>query len=417
MLKNNEYDVVVIGAGASGMMAAGRAGELGKKVLLIERNDVPGKKLLITGKGRCNLTNTGDLNEFVESFGKNGRFLYRAFSEFFNQELIEFFKKYGVETKVERGGRVFPISDDSNDIVRALEKYLKNSGVAVRYNSRLKDVFVKENSVIGIKLHDETVIRAPKAVVATGGLSYPATGSTGDGYELARKLAHTVVEPRASLVPLETTENFIKDIQGLSLKNVEVSLYSNNKKIDSEFGEMLFTHFGISGPTVLKISNKAVVCLDKKEKVEVSINLKPKLDREILDKRLIREFEENSLKSIKNVMKNLLPQSLIPVFIKLLALPEDKKCNQINSNERTKITGLLMDLRLHIKKARPISEAIITKGGIALNEIDPHTMESKIIKGLYFCGEIIDIDGCTGGYNLQAAFSTGYLAGTYVVKL
>jgi hypothetical protein len=416
MAINNEYDVVVIGAGASGMMAAGRAGELGAKTLLLERNDVPGKKLLITGKGRCNITNIEDLKQFVENFGKNGKFLYRAFTEFFNQDLIELFNNFGVEVKTERGGRVFPVSDEAKDIVEALEQYVLANKVSIKYRSRVKEIFIKENSVVGLKLHDGSTIKTQKVILATGGLSYSLTGSTGDGYEIARMLGHEIVELKPSLVPLETTENFLKEIQGLSLKNVEVSIIANGKIIASEFGEMLFAHFGISGPVILSMSSKASDALFKKEKVEISINFKPKLSLDTIDKRLIREFEDNKLKSIKNVLKNLLPQSIIPVFVRLSGIAEDKQCSQISSKEREKLLKLLTDFRMNIKSTRPIDEAIVTKGGVVLSQINPHTMESKLIKGLYFCGEVIDIDGLTGGYNLQAAFSTGRLAGTYAAE-
>jgi len=415
------YDVVVIGGGAAGIVAAGRAAQGGAKVLLLERNRSLGKKLLITGKGRCNITNIGEIADFIENYGKNGKFLYRAFSEFFNQDLISFFERYGVETKVERGGRVFPATDNSQTVLTALQKYLADNGAAVRYDSRVAEIVVSERTgsdkkntkleVKGIKLKGGDIVESGRVVLATGGLSYPLTGSSGDGYEMAHRLGHTIAPLRPALVPLETKRNFVKELQGLSLKNVEASILVNKKKVASEFGEMLFTHFGISGPIILKLSGLVCEYLESGAEVLISINFKPALDQGTLTGRLLREFKASGRKALSTVIKNLLPQKLAPIFVELAGIEGNKKCSQVTAAERNRILELLTDFRLQVKKPRPIDEAIVTRGGIALDEIDPRTMESKKVKGLFFCGEIVDIDGATGGYNLQAAFSTGFLAG------
>ncbi|MBN1622417.1 MAG: NAD(P)/FAD-dependent oxidoreductase [Endomicrobiales bacterium] len=405
------YDVIVVGGGASGMMAAGHAAENGAKALLLEKNNKLGSKLLITGKGRCNITNIGEINDFIESYGKNGRFLYRAFQTYFNYDLMGFFEKYGIKTKTERGGRVFPVSDESGSIVYALKQYLNKNNVNVKLNLGVKKINTEKNSVASVVLHNNQVIKTKNAILATGGLSYPKTGSTGDGYRFAKELGHTIEPLRPALVPLETKENFVKKLQGLSLRNVLITVFADDKEIASEFGEMLFTHFGVSGPIILKISGDVVDRLRKNENVSISINLKPALDSQMLDNRISREIRNNNRKSIKNMLKNMLPSSLIPVFLNLAGIPEHKKCNQINQKELKKIRNLIFSFKITIIKSRSIDEAIITRGGISLDQINPYTMESKIVKGLYFCGELIDIDGITGGFNLQAAFSTGYLAG------
>lgn len=414
MIRNAaDYDVIVIGGGASGMFAAGRAAESGARVLLLERNDRLGRKLGITGQGRCNLTNTDERAAFIENFGRNGRFLHRAFTELSNRDLVEFFRARGVPTKEERGGRVFPASGSSASVVRALAAYLKERGVAVVFNARAEKVVVDPASgaVAGVRVAGrDGMIAAKKVILATGGLSYPATGSTGDGYAMAAALGHTIVPPRPSLVPLETVERFPKELQGLSLENVRATALSNGKRIASEFGDMIFTHFGVSGPIVLRLSGAVVERLVRKERVELAIDLKPALDPKKLEARLIREFAGGGAKGLRTVMKNLLPRALIPVFLERSGIPGEKKCAEITAGERRALAALLKDFRLQVKRARPIAEAIITRGGVDLKEIDPRTMESKRVKGLFFCGEIIDIDGTTGGYNLQAAFSTAYLA-------
>ncbi len=418
---NKFYDVIVIGGGASGMFAAGCAAANGADTLLLERNNKLGKKLSITGKGRCNITNIGEINDFIDIYGKNGKFLYRAFTKFFNQDLIAFFNHYDVSTKVERGGRVFPVSDDSESIVNVLRKYIKTNKVILGLNLRVKEIMITDNKtgenkfgkykVKGIRLFErKEVIKTGKVILATGGLSYPRTGSTGDGYKMAEKLGHTIVPLKPALVPLETKEDFVKDLQGLALKNVSVTVFANGRKIDWEFGEMLFTHFGISGPVILKMSGLVVEHLSKNEEVSVVINFKPALDKKKLSDRFLREKKEFGLKSVSNVMKNFLPHRLVPVFLKLANVSSIKKFKQITHQEKEKIIDLLTNFKLKVTKPRPIDEAVITRGGISLNEINPYTMESKKVKGLYFCGEIIDIDGKTGGYNLQMAFSTAFLS-------
>jgi hypothetical protein len=408
-----DYDVIVIGGGASGMFAAGRAAESGARVLLLERNDRLGRKLAITGKGRCNLTNTDETAAFIESFGRNGRFLYRAFTEFSNEDLVAFFNVRGVATTEERGGRIFPSSGGSSGVVKALAAYMKEHEVSVRLYARVREIAIDRSSgaVAGVRMaNDGSLIPAPKVILATGGLSYPATGSTGDGYSMAAALGHTIVSPRPSLVPLETAERFPKELQGLSLENVRVAAFAGGKKIASEFGDMLFTHFGVSGPIILRVSGAVVEHHERKARIELSIDLKPALDEAKLEARLVREFASSGAKALRTVMKGLLPRALIPVFVERSGIPGDRKCSQITSVERRKIADLFKNFRLTVKRPRPIAEAIVTRGGIDLKEIDPRTMESKRVKGLYFCGEIVDVDGTTGGYNLQAAFSTAYLA-------
>ncbi len=410
------HDVIVIGGGASGMFAAGRAAENGSRVLLLERNDRLGRKLSITGKGRCNLTNAGEMADFIESYGRNGRFLYRALTQFSNRDLVAFFNEHGVPTTQERGGRIFPASGGSESVVNALKRYLKDCDVAVRLYARAEKILIDRaaGAVTGVAVaNDETTLEAPKVILATGGLSYPATGSTGDGYAMAKKLGHTIVSPRPALVPLETVERFPKELQGLSLENVRVTALAGGKKIASEFGDMLFTHFGVSGPIILRLSSGIVEHLDRKESVVISINLKAALDEVKLENRLIREFAGAGARSLRTVMKSMLPKALIPIVIDASGIPSDTKCSQIKSVERKKLAALLMDFRLTVKRPRSIDEAVITRGGIDLKEINPRTMESTKVKGLYFCGEIIDIDGTTGGYNLQAAFSTAYIAATH----
>ena len=408
-----DYDVIVIGGGASGMFAAGRAAESGARVLLLERNDRLGRKLAITGKGRCNLTNTDETAAFIESFGRNGRFLYRAFTEFSNEDLVAFFNVRGVATTEERGGRIFPSSGGSSGVVKALAAYMKEHAVSVRLYARVREIAIDRASgaVAGVRMaNDGSLIPAPKVILATGGLSYPATGSTGDGYSMAAALGHTIVPPRPALVPLETIERFPKELQGLSLENVRVTAFAGGKKIASEFGDMLFTHFGVSGPIILRVSGAVVEQHERKARIELSIDLKPALDEAKLEARLVREFAASGAKALRTVMKGLLPRALIPVFVETSGIPGDRKCSQITSVERKKLADLFKDFRLTVKRPRPIAEAVVTRGGIDLREIDPRTMESKKVKGLFFCGEIIDVDGTTGGYNLQAAFSTAHLA-------
>jgi predicted Rossmann fold flavoprotein len=411
------FDVAVIGGGAAGMLAAGSAAERGLRVILLERNARLGKKLGITGDGRCNLTNTDERDDFIRSFGANGRFLYRAFAAFSNHDLIAFFNGQGVATKEERGGRIFPASDRAESVIGALERYMKRHGVAVRLSSRAERIVVDAASgaVAGVRIRDrETTIGTKNVILATGGLSYPATGSTGDGYSMAKALGHTIVPPRPALVPVETAETFPKDLQGLSLSGVAVTVMSGRKRIASESGDLIFTHYGISGPVVLSLSGAIVERLDRKEPVAVSINLKPAFDRAGLEELLIREFAGSARKLIGTAMKGLVPKALVPVLLNAGGISEEKQCGRITSAERKRLAGSLADFRLTVKRPRPIDEAVVTRGGIELKEVDPRTMESRKVKGLYFCGELLDIDGSTGGYNLQAAFSTARLAAANV---
>mgnify|MGYP005839339689 CR=1 FL=1 len=392
------------------MMAAGRAAACGAPVLLLEKKDRLGLKLRITGKGRCNLTNATDMDDFVSHFGPTGRFLYRAFSRFFSAELRAFFAARGVPTVVERGQRVFPASNEARHIVDALCQYLGEHGVSIQYNTPVTQLLTKDQRIIGVQTGAGRTLHAPCVILATGGASYPLTGSTGDGYRLAAEVGHRIVPIRPALVPLETEELWAAALQGLSLRNVQVSLLLDGRPLAREFGEMLFTHFGVSGPLILTLSKRAVAALER-GRVELSIDLKPALNDEQLDQRLRRELERSGRRSFRNILKTLLPLRLRDPFIALTGIPADKPGHQITGEERQRIHRQLRDMRLTVKAPRPLSEAIVTAGGVDINEIEPRTMESKLIQGLYFCGEVIDIDADTGGYNLQAAFSTGFLAG------
>jgi len=410
--------VVVIGGGAGGILAAGRAAECGAKVVLLEKNGSLGKKLLITGKGRCNITNVAEMDTLIDAFGPTGKFLYGAFSRFSNNDLIEFLNDLGVPTKVERGGRVFPNSDQAADVVAAFERWLADKKVDVRVGQSAKHLVVSQDETTGQKKVEGAAVfggllQADAVVLATGGITYPKTGSTGDGYRMAAEVGHTIIPPTPSLSALEVQEPWVKDLQGLSLRNVAVTMYVNNAKSAQVFGEMLFTHFGVSGPIILALS-KTYARLDDKHDVVVSINLKPALDREQLDKKFVAEFIQS--KFFKNYLTELLPRTMIPVFIQLSGISADQPVNKINATQRKKIIDLLTDLRMTITRARAADEAIVTAGGVSIKEIDPRTMESKLVKGLYFCGEVIDIDAITGGYNLQAAFSTGWIAGESAAK-
>ncbi len=405
--------VIVIGAGASGMMAALTAAENGAQVMLFEKNDRPGKKMLISGKGRCNVTTDKDTNEIINSFLHNGKFLYTALNSFSNQQVKYFFEEAGVPLKVERGERVFPVSDQSKDIVNAMRRKLEDAGVDLWLNATVKEVLFEDGRAVGVQLPNGRKIEADYVIVATGGASYPGTGSTGDGYHFARKAGHTIVPLRPSLIPLECAEGYVKELQGLSLKNVTFTVETaEGKKVAQEFGEMLFTHFGVSGPIVLTQSYKAVDYWQKnKQPLLASIDFKPALSREKLDARFLREIEEQNKKQLKNSLHTLMPTKLIPVFLKRCGVSGDKVMHQITKEERLRMVDTLKDFRFTLIKARPIEEAIVTAGGVSVKEVSPKTMESKLVKGLYFTGEVLDIDGMTGGFNLQGAFSTGYLAG------
>ena len=393
------------------MMSAIRASGSGNAVTILEKKSIPGNKLLISGKGRCNLTNACDLDSFLKRFSKSGQFLRDAFKKFFNIELIDFFETRGLKLKVERQLRVFPVTDRSNHILDVLKQELRNKGVEVELRAEVKDILVKDGRVAGVVLADSRTIFADKVILATGGISYSFTGSDGSGLRMAKKLGHTVTDLRPGLVPLETKQSYPKELEGLTLKNIRVTFSCGAKKAESETGELLFTGFGVSGPLVIGLSGIVADWLSAGKVVVASIDLKPALTEEQLDKRCLREFAANSKKSIRKAMKEFLPLRLIDCFLRIADIPPDKKVGQINQKERKKLVSLLKGLKLDIIKTRPIEEAMVTRGGVSLKEIDPRTMQSRLIDGLYFAGEIIDVDADTGGFNLQAAFSTGYLAG------
>ena len=397
------------------MMAAGQASLSGAQVILIEKMERPGRKLAITGKGRCNLTNATELSEFLTHFGRNSRFLRGAFHRFFVPELLEFFRQLGIQTVTERGGRIFPINNDANEIVMALVNWAKAAGVIIRPNTRVNQLALTENRISGVIVRNSNSttekINADAVIIATGGASYPGTGSTGDGYRLAKSAGHSITPIRPALVPLVTVGNLAARLQGLSLKNVGIKVFADSRKIADEFGEMLFTHFGLSGPVILTVSKLVVDALNAKQKVRISVDLKPALDDQKLDLRLQRDFAQHGKMQFKSVLKEFLPQKLIPVCLDLIKIPPEKTCNQITTAERRRLRLWLKNFNFDISGHRGFGEAIITAGGVALNEVDSQTLQSKIVQGLYFAGEILDLDADTGGYNLQAAFSTGWLAG------
>ncbi len=415
---------IVIGGGPSGMMAAITAKKQGDEVILLEKKESLGRKLLITGKGRCNITSSLSMDEFIKNTPTNGRFLYSSFEQFTNLDIIDFLKKHGLKVKEERGNRIFPVTDKSIDVLKCFEEEIKDLKIKIEYNTKVKEILVKRENdkikVIGIKT-DKKEFFADKVVLATGGKSYPLTGSTGDGYDMAEKLGHKIVKIRPSLVPLETYNNDIcKSLQGLSLKNVKIKIadLEKNKEIYEDFGEMIFTHFGISGPIIL--SSSAHLCRYKNieeklksKKIILKIDFKPALSEEKLDARILRDFDEFKNKQFKNSLDKLLPQKLIPVVIKKSNINPLKKVNEITKEERKKLVELLKSFTLEIRDFRPIEEAIITNGGIDTKQINPKTMESKLVNGLFFAGEIIDVDSYTGGFNLQIAYSTGYVAGLH----
>ena len=410
--------VIVIGGGPAGMMAAIEAAKNNNTVTLIERMRTPGRKLSITGKGRGNLTNNADISEFIKNVPGNGKFLYSAFNRFTNKDLIAYFNSLGVDTKVERGERVFPVSDTAMSFVNALKKELQKYKVNVKVNSLVKKILTKNENdvkkVMGIQLESGEKLECDKLILATGGKSYQMTGSDGTGYKLASELGHTIVEPKGSLIPLETYEKY--DLQGLSLKNVSIKVLDGSKEIYKDFGEMLFTHFGVSGPIILSASAhilriKNLETKLKEKNVRIILDLKPALSEEKLSLRIQRDFEKFTKKQFKNSLSDLLPTKMIPEIIKMSKINPEKKVDEITKVERERLVKALKEFIITVKKFRPIDEAIITAGGISVKEINPHTMESKFISGLYFAGEIIDVDAYTGGFNLQIAFSTGYVAG------
>ena len=412
--------VIVIGGGPAGMMAAISSAEAGDKVILLEKKERLGRKLLITGKGRCNITSSLPINDFIQNIPGNGQFLYSSFKNYNNEDIIQFLKTQGLEVKEERGNRIFPITDKSLDVLNCFKKVLKELYVEIIYNTKVIEIIQKkEQEKLQVKTENNKIYEAEKVILATGGKSYPLTGSTGDGYKIAEKLGHTVTKIRPSLVPLESHDKKLcKNLQGLSLRNVKIEIKNieNDKIIYEDFGEMLFTHFGVSGPTILSSSAhlvryKNIEKLLKNKKIILKIDFKPALSEEKLDERILRDFAEFKNKQFKNSLDKLLPQKLIPVIIERSKINPDKKVNEISKRERKNIVKLLKNFELTISDFRPIDEAIITSGGINIKEINPKTMESKIVPGLYFAGEVIDVDAYTGGFNLQIAYSTGYTAG------
>lgn len=415
MKDDNVFDIAVIGGGPAGMIAAGRAAELGVKVVLIEKNEVLGKKLLLTGKGRCNFThNEFDIRKFAEKYGRNGRFLYRALSVFGVKEVIDFFESRGVKGKVEQGDRIFPENGNVQDILKVLLKYLSEGKVTILYNVEVINFKCEDRKISQVILRDRQII-ADKFIICTGGKSYPQTGSTGDGYHWARQLGHTIIEPVPALNPIKIAEKWVKELQGLSLKNISLKLFQNGKKQDERFGEMLFTHFGVSGPIVMDLS-KNIGTLLKRGPVKLILDLKPALDFKKLDKRIQRDLEKFKGRMFKNSLKGLLPLSMIPVIIRLSGIESEKQVDYLSREERIKLVHLLKELELSPTELLGFKWSVVTSGGIALKEVDPNTMCSKKIKNLYFAGEILDLDGPSGGYNLQECWSSGYLAGESAVK-
>lgn len=407
--------VIVVGAGAAGMMAAYFAAKNKNKVTLIEKNEKTGKKIYITGKGRCNITNACDVEDLFANVMSNKKFLYSAFYGFTNSDVIEFFENHGTKTKIERGNRVFPVSDHSSDVISALEHALKEQNVDILLNTCVEKIECADSRVTGVVLCGGRKIEADAVIVATGGMSYQATGSTGDGYRFAEESGHKVTECTPSLVPFNAQEEWVAKLQGLSLKNVLVTIYDGRKKLYEDFGEMLFTHFGVSGPLILSAS-AAIKQNTIKKPLQMFIDLKPALSYEALDKRILREFDDAKNKQFKNSINKLLPSKMIPVIIGLSGIDPDKKVNEISKGEREGLVNLLKKLPVTLNGTRQWNEAIVTKGGVSTKDINPSTMESKIIKNLYFAGEVLDLDALTGGYNLQIAWSTGALAGKSVNK-
>lgn len=405
-------DVIVIGGGAAGMMAAYSASLAGHSVFLLEQNEKLGKKIYITGKGRCNFTNAAPIDELMQAVYTNPKFLYSAFYSFSNEAVMDFFEKEGMPYKIERGNRAFPVSDHSSDVIKTLESTLKKSGVTIRLYSKVAKILQKDGCVFGVLLASGEKILAKAVIVATGGLSYPTTGSTGDGYRFAKSVGHHVTDTHPALVPLVTKETYIPQLQGLSLRNVSLSIYRGSKKIYEEFGEMLFTHFGISGPLVLSASSLVTSCFP--DELIATIDLKPALSDKQLDDRLLREFSDHANQQLKSIYSHLLPSKMIPVMLSLVGIDDTKLANAITKEERARMVHYLKSFPMTLVGTRDYKEAIITKGGVDVREIDPATMQSKKVNGLFFAGEVLDLDAKTGGFNLQIAWSTGFLAGCSV---
>lgn len=410
--------VIVVGGGAAGMFAAIAAAKNGHQVTLYEKNEKLGKKIFITGKGRCNITNAADMEELFDAVVTNSKFLYSSFYGYTNQNVIDFFEDAGVPVKIERGNRVFPISDHSSDVIRALEREMKKVGVKVCLNTEVKSVEAEKGKFNKVVLKDTTTQAADACIVATGGLSYRSTGSTGDGFRFAENVGHKVTQCFPSLVPMETKEPWICELQGLSLRNVEAKILDGKKELYKDFGEMLFTHFGVSGPLIISASSyvgkKFMDKNGQKKELTLEIDLKPALTEEQLDQRVLRDFEENHNRQFKNAITKLFPTKLIPVMLELGGIDPEKKVNSIEKEERKQFVHLIKHFRMTLTGLRDYPEAIITKGGVHVKEIDPGTMESKLVKGLYFAGEVLDLDALTGGFNLQIAWSTGYAAGNAI---
>lgn len=403
--------ILVIGGGAAGMMAAVFAARNGQKVCLFEKNEKLGKKLFITGKGRCNLTNACDMEELLDAVVTNRKFLYSSFYGFTNEETMEFFEELGLKMKTERGNRVFPVSDHSSDVIKVLQDELWKLNVKLCLKTEIARVEEKDGHFFGVRLKDGTTVQGDACIIATGGNSYQTTGSTGDGYRFARELGHTVTEIAPALVPLEIREQYGKDLQGLSLRNVEAAVLDGKKELYRDFGEMLFTHYGVSGPLILSASSYIGKRL-RERPLKLVIDLKPALSFEQMDARILRDFEENKNRQFKNSLGKLFPSKLIPVMISLSGICPDKKVNEISKEERQRFAALIKGFTMTITKTRDFNEAIITQGGVSVKEINPATMESKKVKGVYFAGEVLDLDAVTGGFNLQIAWSTGNAAGS-----
>jgi len=412
-------DIIVVGGGAAGMMAAGRAAERGKKVIIVEKTHRLGNKLLLTGGGRCNITNKVSLKEFINAFGKNGKFLYRAFTVFSNRDLINFFSSRGLEMRVDPDGKVFPADHRARSVLAVLRQYIDDHQVRILHNTVVTNILFQSGESLragGVRCADHSTLDAGKVIVAAGGMSYPKTGSSGDGYKLARQCGHSIVPLTPGLVALESDEPFLQELQGIALKDISLSVLVDGKKKGSEKGDILFTHFGVSGPTVLILSGIVIDALAAGRSVALSLQLRPADTAQELDPILQREFESRGTITLSRYLKEALPKSFALVFEHRCAVEPGKRCSKISREERKRIVLCFKDFRINITKPRPIEEATITRGGVSLEEINPRTLESRIVHGLFFCGEMIDADGMTGGYNLQAAFSTGYLAGESAVS-